>query len=195
MLKWCALHVQTRHKDLKVAKAPSHTNFQSGRDGEIDASSPQSWLTGAHLISLAYLRAFFCHTAWWQLLFAKDATRMYFYFFLFSFLFFLPLKSFLFKCNISLAYFERCSFKVRVEKKKTESKARGIKMWAQQLCEEWKIKVSGRQMSRKVAKEVQWWAGALIAKDNGQYEQRDAGSSPSIILSLSSDPVGTPRTW
>lgn len=95
---------------------------------------------------------------------------------------------------VSLAYFEWCSFKVGAERK-TESEAGGMKMWAQQQREEGKIKVSGRQTSRKVAKEVRWWAGALIAKDNGQYEQRNGGSSPSIILSLSFDPVGTPSTW
>lgn len=119
----------------------------------------------------------------------KDVSNSFFFFFSPI----LPLKSF-FECNVSLAYFEWCSFKVGAERK-TESETGGMKMWAQQQWEEGKTKVSGRQTSRKIAKEVRWWAGALIAKDNGQYEQRNGGSSPSIILSLSFDPVGTPRTW
>lgn len=62
----------------KISSGES-TNIQTPRDAETVRyiSSPQSCLTEAHLICLAHLRAFFCHTTWWQLrFFAKDATRM-----------------------------------------------------------------------------------------------------------------------
>lgn len=128
--KKSALHVQDQ--DLKVAKAPTSTNSQDCRESEIDISSPQSCLTSAHLICLAHLRAFFCHTTRWQLLFFfqrcdKDPTNRFFLFFLVPFC---PWKVSSSAAWGFLAYFEWCSFKVRAEKK-TESEAGGMKMWAQ----------------------------------------------------------------
>lgn len=141
---------------------------------------------------------FFCRTTHWQLFFCefpafctKGVSPMGS--FLSLFLLLVALEKFL-QVQSFTRVFRRCSFKVRAEKK-TESEEGGMKIWAQHQLGGGGIKVSERQRSRNVAREVWWWAGALITKDNGNMKKKDSGSSPSIILSLSSDPVGTLRTW
>lgn len=94
MLKWCALHVQTHQKHLKVA---THNHPEWQRQGDryflssvmTDlSSSDQSCLPGGFLLSFHLVAAPF---------FAKDATRISPRFFVLVWFFwgvFLPLKSF-----------------------------------------------------------------------------------------------------
>lgn len=176
----------------------TNTHKLRHRDNEIEILSPRDW--PLLIWSVLLTRGIFCVVPpagsfflWASSLLCEGGVTNGLFFSLFLLLF--ALEKFLQEQRFTRV-FRRCSFKVRAEKK-TESKEGGMKIWAQYLCVCGRggIKVSERQRSRNVAREVWWWAGALIAKDNSNMKKKDSGSSPSIILSLSYDPVGTLRTW
>lgn len=132
-----------------------------------EISNPQSCFTSPHLICLAHLRAFSCRTT---VLYVTGMSPMGY--FLFCFCSILPWKSFV-KGNVSPTYLDDVLSK---SEQKRSLKAKE---------EEWRSEHSTssgwfggggsrsvEDRSGKVAKDLWWWAGALIAKDNGNMKKK-----------------------
>lgn len=119
--------------------------------------------------------------------------------FLLYFCSFLPLKSF-FKRNVSHVYFGDV-----LSKRKRRLKAKKEEWRSERSTSGWGgggIKVEERQRSRNVAREVWWWAGALIAKDNSSMKKRTVVQVPLLsfpwaltLLGHWGHDKGTARSW